>query len=61
MRGISFVVAAIAAVNVSAEDSNEADNAYIVSGGYMPSVYGQPLYEPYGAGYVDPGMRYVVQ
>ena len=50
MRAISFIVAAITAAKVSAQEANEAqDNAYLLTGGYMGM--GAPVYgEPYGYG-----------
>ena len=62
MRGLSFVVAAIAAVQSSAQENGTADNAYYaVLPGYgaaTPYGYGQPVVmaDPYGPQY-DP--RYV--
>ena len=62
MRAISFVVAALAAANVSADDANKLeDNAYIYvpdyqmqQGGYMG--VGQPMYgAPVAAAPVAPG------
>ena len=55
MRGLSFVVAALAATKISAEESNEADNGYYVR---EPSYYPHDPY--YGAPVYD-APRYVVE
>ncbi len=45
MRGLSFVCAALAAANASAEETTTSDNAYIVAPEYAgPGYISAPMY-----------------